>query len=165
MDLTGTEQRKNIKKIIINRFLKVFSSNKLFFEVFFVRSAVPEGSRRGRASVRPGRIAKEMLRTKKKNPRGNTIFKVENRKCIGCDKFINKTEIKFPIIENSNERIFSEETAYQITAILSGAVERGTAKKLKSLKKCCTIVKNQGFEACSMVPKSAKKSIKNQSTM
>ena len=30
--------------------------------------------------------------------------------------------------------MISEETAYQMTSILSGAVERGTAKKLKSLK-------------------------------
>ena len=31
------------------------------------------------------------------------------------------------------ERVFTEETAYQMTSILKGAVERGTAKKLKSL--------------------------------
>ncbi len=84
--------------------------------------------------VNGGKKIEPNLISRIQDRRGNTIFKVENRKCIGCDKFINKTEIKFPIIENSNERIFSEETAYQITTILSGAVERGTAKKLKSLK-------------------------------
>ena len=42
---------------------------------------------------------------------------------------------KLPKIENIiNEKVFSEETAYQITSILQGAVERGTAKKLRSLK-------------------------------
>ena len=40
---------------------------------------------------------------------------------------------KLPKIENTQERIFSPETAYQMTTILNGAVERGTAKKLKSL--------------------------------
>ncbi len=65
--------------------------------------------------------------------RGKTIFKSENRKCSGCDKFINQS-IGFPKIENINERVLSEETAYQMTNILKGAVERGTAKKLKSLK-------------------------------
>ncbi len=84
--------------------------------------------------VNGGKKIEPNLISRIQDRRGNTIFKVENRKCIGCDKFINKSEIKFPIIENSNERIISEETAYQITAILSGAVERGTAKKLKSLK-------------------------------
>ena len=64
--------------------------------------------------------------------RGKTIFQLKNRKCVGCDKFIDIPG-KFPQIENTNERIFSEETAYQMVTILSGAVERGTAKKLKSL--------------------------------
>ena len=64
--------------------------------------------------------------------RGKTIFKVKNRKCVGCDKFINQS-VEYPKIENTNERVFSEETAYQMVSILRGAVERGTAKKLKSL--------------------------------
>ena len=33
-----------------------------------------------------------------------------------------------------NEQVISEETAYQMVTILNGAVERGTAKKLKSLQ-------------------------------
>ncbi len=65
--------------------------------------------------------------------RGKTIFKVKSRKCIGCDKFFTNSK-NYPIIENTNESVISEETAYQITSILEGAVERGTAKKLKSLK-------------------------------
>ncbi len=65
--------------------------------------------------------------------RGKTIFQEKNRKCIGCDKFIND-EMQLPKIQNKNERVFSEETAYQMTSILQGAVQRGTAKKLRSLK-------------------------------
>jgi len=65
--------------------------------------------------------------------RGKTIFKLENKKCVGCDKFSNDSK-QFPSIENDNEKIFSEETAYQMTSILEGAVLRGTAKKLKDLK-------------------------------
>ena len=65
--------------------------------------------------------------------RGRTIFQEKSRKCIGCDKFINN-EIELPKIENKNERVISEETAYQMTSILKGAVQRGTAKKLRSLK-------------------------------
>ncbi len=65
--------------------------------------------------------------------RGKTIFKINSRECLGCDKFINSSE-EYPIIKNMNERVFSEETAYQMVTILNGAVERGTAKKLKSLK-------------------------------
>ena len=65
--------------------------------------------------------------------RGKTIFKVKNKKCIGCDKFLNESK-NYPVIKYENERVFSEETAYQMVTILRGAVERGTAKKLKSLK-------------------------------
>ncbi len=65
--------------------------------------------------------------------RGKTIFKLNNKKCIGCDKFSNNSKI-YPNIEYQNEKIFSEETAYQMTSILEGAVKRGTAKKLKDLK-------------------------------
>ena len=49
------------------------------------------------------------------------------------DKFIVDTN-SLPKIKNNNEQVISEETAYQMTSILSGAVERGTAKKLKTLK-------------------------------
>ena len=65
--------------------------------------------------------------------RGKTIFTTKNRECLGCDKFINGSD-EYPIIKNMNERVMSEETAYQMVTILNGAVKRGTAKKLKSLK-------------------------------
>jgi penicillin-binding protein 1A len=65
--------------------------------------------------------------------RGNTIFKLENKKCIGCDKFLNDSQ-SYPSIKYENERVLSEETAYQITSILEGVVKRGTAKKLRDLK-------------------------------
>ena len=66
--------------------------------------------------------------------RGKTIFQSKNIKCIGCDKFINDEEKGLPKIEIQNERVISEETAYQMTSILQGAVKRGTAKKLRTLK-------------------------------
>ena len=65
--------------------------------------------------------------------RGKTIYNKKNIKCTGCDKFINEVS-ELPKIENNNEKVISEETAYQMTSILQGAVQRGTAKKLKSLK-------------------------------
>ena len=66
--------------------------------------------------------------------RGKTIFREKSMKCIGCDKFINNETSELPKIENKNEKVLSEETAYQMTSILQGAVKRGTAKKLRSLK-------------------------------
>ena len=80
-----------------------------------------------------GKKIKPKLISRIQDRRGKTIFQQKNRKCKGCDKFINK-EIELPKIESSNERVISEETAYQMTSILQGAVQRGTAKKLRSLK-------------------------------
>ncbi len=64
--------------------------------------------------------------------RGKTIFQEKSRQCIGCDKFIIE-DGELPVIENTNKKIMSEETAYQMTSMLQGAVERGTAKKLRTL--------------------------------
>ena len=65
--------------------------------------------------------------------RGKTIFQEKLRRCVGCDKFVSD-EIQFPKIESTSKKILSRETAYQMTSILQGAVQRGTAKKLRSLK-------------------------------
>ena len=82
--------------------------------------------------VNGGKKIEPSLISRVQDRRGKTIFKVKNRDCSGCDKFVNQEKI-FPNIVFSNKQVFSEETAYQMTSILSGAVERGTAKKLKSL--------------------------------
>ena len=82
--------------------------------------------------VNGGQKINPILISRIQDRRGKTIFKVKNRKCIGCDNFKNQSN-EFPQIENTNKKIFSEETAYQMVSMLSGAVERGTAKKLRSL--------------------------------
>ena len=83
--------------------------------------------------VNGGKKIQPNLISRIQDRRGKTIFQAQNRKCIGCDKFIDQPT-EYPKILNTNERVFSEETAYQMVTILRGAVERGTAKKLKSLK-------------------------------
>ena len=83
--------------------------------------------------VNSGKKIEPNLISRIQDRRGNTIFQVKNRKCLGCDKFISQSA-KYPKILNTNERVFSEETAYQMVTLLRGAVERGTAKKLKTLK-------------------------------
>ena len=83
--------------------------------------------------VNGGKKIEPNLISRIQDRRGKTIFQVQNRKCIGCDKFINEST-NYPKIENTNKRVFSEETAYQMVSLLRGAVQRGTAKKLRSLK-------------------------------
>ena len=82
--------------------------------------------------VNGGEKVKPNLISRIQDRRGKTIFNLQNKKCIGCDKFLNESN-EYPAIEYKNERVFSEETAYQMTSILEGAVKRGTAKKLKDL--------------------------------
>ncbi len=83
--------------------------------------------------VNGGKKINPKLISRIQDRRGKTIFNEKNRKCLGCDQFISK-KINFPKIENTNEKVISSETAYQMTSILQGAVQRGTAKKLRSLK-------------------------------
>ena len=83
--------------------------------------------------VNGGKKIEPVLISRIQDRRGKTIFQKKNRKCLGCDKFVGDS-VALPLIENTQERIFSEETAYQMTSILRGAVQRGTAKKLKGLK-------------------------------
>jgi penicillin-binding protein 1A len=83
--------------------------------------------------VNGGKKINPKLISRIQDRRGKTIFKDKNINCVGCDKFINNEDTKLPKIENNKEKVISKETAYQMTSILQGAVQRGTAKKLKSL--------------------------------
>ena len=83
--------------------------------------------------VNGGKKINPKLISRIQDRRGKTIFQAKNRKCLGCDKFVNN-KIELPKIESTNEKVMSEETAYQMNSILQGAVTRGTAKKLRSLK-------------------------------
>ena len=49
--------------------------------------------------VNGGKRIEPNLISRIQDRRGKTIFKVENRKCIGCDKFIDQSN-KYPKIEN-----------------------------------------------------------------
>ena len=66
------------------------------------------------------------------NQDGKTIYKKKSYDCIDCNKISSET-IQLPKIDSKNKKIISEETAFQISSILEGVVERGTGKKLKNL--------------------------------
>ena len=61
-----------------------------------------------------------------------TIFNSETRFCKNCDE-ISYLSKKIPTIENSFSQVMSPETAYQITSMLEGVVQRGTGKGLRDL--------------------------------
>ncbi len=83
--------------------------------------------------VNGGKLIKPIIIDRIQDGEGNTIINNENRKCMNCKK-ISFSGKEFPKIEDSYDQVFSTQTAYQLTTILQGAVERGTGKKLKKLK-------------------------------
>tara|TARA_Y100000590_G_scaffold453214_1_gene597860 strand:- start:4629 stop:6986 length:2358 start_codon:yes stop_codon:yes gene_type:complete len=65
--------------------------------------------------------------------RGKTIFNADKRKCLGCED-ISYLKDEIPTIQDNSEQIISAQTAYQITSMMEGAVQRGTGRKLRNLK-------------------------------
>ncbi|RVU20255.1 penicillin-binding protein 1A [Methylobacterium oryzihabitans] len=65
---------------------------------------------------------------------GETIYRHDNRKCIGCDaeKWSGQDE---PKLVDDSEQVLDPLTAYQITSIMEGVVQRGTATILKEIGK------------------------------
>jgi penicillin-binding protein 1A len=57
---------------------------------------------------------------------GHTIYKHDQRECRGCDvpKWANQNE---PTLIDKRERVLDAMTAYQITSMMEGVVQRGTA--------------------------------------
>ena len=60
---------------------------------------------------------------------GRTIFKHDQRDCIDCNA-AQITEGRSPRVENNRERVMDPVTAYRLTSMMRGVVERGTAKRV-----------------------------------
>ncbi len=82
--------------------------------------------------VNGGKLIEPILVDRIQDSEGLTIFNSEKRKCKKCEEisFLGKN---FPKITDNFIQIFSEQTAYQITSILEGAVKRGTGRGLRDL--------------------------------
>ncbi|MEC7000146.1 penicillin-binding transpeptidase domain-containing protein [Brucella abortus] len=63
---------------------------------------------------------------------GKTVFKHDNRQCEGCNaqEWANQDE---PTLIDNRDQVLDPMTAYQITSMMEGVVQRGTAQILKSL--------------------------------
>ena len=83
--------------------------------------------------VNGGKLVNPILIDRIQDSEGNTIFNNDKRKCKNCDE-ISYLGKDYPIIKDDYKKIFSPETSYQMTSILEGVVQRGTAKKLRDLK-------------------------------
>ncbi len=82
--------------------------------------------------VNGGKLIEPIFLDRIQDSEGNTIFNSEKRFCKNCNE-ISYLGNEVPKIEDNFQRIFSEETAYQITSILEGVIKRGTGRNLKDL--------------------------------
>ena len=72
---------------------------------------------------------------------GNFMYKRDLRKCVKClvenidenNSYIPEN-LDLPEIGNDNKRIFSRESAYQMTSFLMGVIKRGTAKNINNFE-------------------------------
>ncbi|MDC0876565.1 PBP1A family penicillin-binding protein [Candidatus Pelagibacter sp.] len=83
--------------------------------------------------VNEGKLVDPILIDRIQDSEGKTIFNNNQRKCINCDQ-ISYLGKDYPAIQNDYKKVFSPQTAYQMTSILEGVVKRGTGKKLRDLK-------------------------------
>ena len=81
-----------------------------------------------------GRRVKPTLIDRIQDRYGHTIYKHDQRECIGCDAptWHNQPE---PTLIDHREQVIDPMTAYQITSMMEGVVQRGTGSALRALGK------------------------------
>ncbi len=81
-----------------------------------------------------GRRIRPTLIDRIQDRNGETIYRHDTRKCIGCDadKWSGQDE---PKLVDDSEQVLDPLTAYQIVSIMEGVVQRGTATILKEIGK------------------------------
>lgn len=81
-----------------------------------------------------GRRIKPTLIDRIQDRYGHTIYKHDQRECRGCDadRWSNQPE---PILVDKREQVIDPMTAYQITSMMEGVVQRGTATTVREVGK------------------------------
>src|SRR6202049_2631445 len=81
-----------------------------------------------------GRRVKPTLVDRIQDRYGHTIYKHDERECVGCDaaKWDNQSE---PTLLDRREQVIDPMTAYQITSMMEGVVQRGTAPVVRDVGK------------------------------
>ena len=63
---------------------------------------------------------------------GNTVYRHDQRTCLDCDQ-ANLPAGEAPQIQSNRDRVMNKITAYQLTSMMRGVVERGTASRTVNL--------------------------------
>ena len=82
--------------------------------------------------VNGGKLVSPIIIDRIQDSEGNTIINNDKRACNNCNQISYLGE-KYPNISDNYKKVFSTQTAYQMTSLLEGVVKRGTGKKLKKL--------------------------------
>ena len=82
--------------------------------------------------VNGGKLVTPIIIDRIQDSEGNTIFNNEKRYCENCDQ-ISFEGNNIPVIKSNFKQILSPQTAYQMTSILEGVIQRGTGKRLRDL--------------------------------
>ena len=85
------------------------------------------------AFINGGKLVEPVLIDRVQDSEGNTIVNNKQRSCINCDE-ISFMSNQYPEIKDNYTQVFSPQTAYQMTSLLEGVIQRGTGKKLKKLE-------------------------------
>ena len=82
-----------------------------------------------------GKRIKETLIDRIQDRSGQTVYRHDERQCLGCDapKWDNQNEPK--LVDKREEPVIDELTAYQITSIMEGVIQRGTGVAIKAVGK------------------------------
>ena len=66
--------------------------------------------------------------------KGKKILDNSNKFCINCKLKMPNINSKLPEIHNPAKEVIDPKIAYQITSMMEGVIQRGTARSLKELK-------------------------------
>ncbi|WP_179380027.1 penicillin-binding protein 1A [Jannaschia marina] len=64
---------------------------------------------------------------------GRTVYKHDQRSCADCEQFATLSDGYGPRIVSNRERVMDPITAYQLTSMMTGVVDRGTASRTVNL--------------------------------
>ncbi|PPR09495.1 MAG: Penicillin-binding protein 1A [Alphaproteobacteria bacterium MarineAlpha11_Bin1] len=84
--------------------------------------------------VNGGKRIQPTLIDKIQNRTGKTIFRHDDRRCVGCDEIAWEDE-DLPQLPDNREQIADPRTAYQLVSMLEGVVKRGTGRRINIIGK------------------------------
>ncbi len=83
--------------------------------------------------VNGGKKVTPILIDRIQDRRGTTVLQNDERPCQSCGQLIKWQEQSTPDVPDTREQIIDPRTAYQMTSILEGVVQRGTGVRIRSL--------------------------------